>query len=78
MEDFEFIRRLRRQRQISILPDCVRTSPRRYLNLGIFKTWCLNQIIIVAYPYLGIPPERLACEYLDGKGESGYLFDWTG
>jgi rSAM/selenodomain-associated transferase 2/rSAM/selenodomain-associated transferase 1 len=67
MEDFEFIRRLRRRGKISILPACVRTSPRRYLNLGIFKTWCLNQIIIVAY-YLGVPAERLACWYRREKG----------
>jgi rSAM/selenodomain-associated transferase 2/rSAM/selenodomain-associated transferase 1 len=62
MEDFEFIRRLRRKGKISILPDCVRTSPRRYLNFGIFKTWFLNQIIIAAY-YLGVSPERLARWY---------------
>jgi rSAM/selenodomain-associated transferase 2/rSAM/selenodomain-associated transferase 1 len=68
MEDFEFIRRLRRKGKISILPDCVRTSPRRYLNFGIFKTWCLNQFIIAAY-YLGVPPERLACWYRREKGK---------
>ncbi|MGD8446046.1 MAG: TIGR04283 family arsenosugar biosynthesis glycosyltransferase, partial [Desulfobacterales bacterium] len=62
MEDFELIRRLRRKGKISILPDCVTTSPRRYLNFGIIKTWCLNQIIIAAY-YLGVPPTRLACWY---------------
>ena len=70
MEDFELIRRLRRKGKISILPDCVRTSPRRYLNFGIFKTWFLNQIIIAAY-YLGIPPERLAGWYRREKGNSG-------
>jgi len=67
MEDFEFIRRLRRKGKISILPDRVRTSPRRYLNFGILKTWLLNQIIIVAY-YLGVPPERLASWYRREKG----------
>jgi hypothetical protein len=68
MEDFELIRRLRRKGKITILPDCVRTSPRRYLNFGIFKTWCLNQIIIAAY-YLGVPTERLACWYRREKGK---------
>jgi hypothetical protein len=67
MEDFELIRRLRRKGKISILPESVRTSPRRYLNFGILKTWFLNQIIIAAY-YLGISPERLACWYRRGKG----------
>jgi rSAM/selenodomain-associated transferase 2 len=70
MEDFELIRRLRRKGKISILPESVRTSPRRYLNIGILKTWFLNQIIIAAY-YLGIPPERLACWYHREKGNPG-------
>jgi len=67
MEDFELIRRLRRKGKITILPESVRTSPRRYLNFGILKTWFLNQIIITAY-YLGISPERLACWYRREKG----------
>ena len=67
MEDFELVRRLRRRGKISILPVSVHTSPRRYLNFGIFKTWFLNQIIIAAY-YLGIPPQRLACWYRREKG----------
>ena len=70
MEDFELIRRLRRTGKITILPESVRTSPRRYLNFGILKTWLLNQIIIVAY-YLGIPPERLAGWYRREKGNPG-------
>jgi len=70
MEDFELIRRLRRKGKITILPASVRTSPRRYLNFGILKTWLLNQIIIAAY-YLGIPPERLACWYRRERGNSG-------
>jgi rSAM/selenodomain-associated transferase 2/rSAM/selenodomain-associated transferase 1 len=70
MEDFELIRRLRRKGKITILPESVRTSPRRYLNFGILKTWFLNQIIIAAY-YLGISPERLACWYRREKGNPG-------
>jgi hypothetical protein len=34
------------------------TSQRRWLHLGIFNTWLINQMIIIAF-YLGIPPERL-------------------
>ena len=67
MEDFELIRRLRRKGKISILPESVRTSPRRYLNFGILKTWFLNQIIVVAY-YIGVPPERMAGWYRREKG----------
>jgi len=70
MEDFEFIRRLRQKGEIRILPACVHTSPRRYLNFGILKTWLLNQIIIAAY-YLGIAPERLARWYGREKGNPG-------
>ena len=70
MEDFELIRRLRRKGKISILPESVRTSPRRYLNFGILKTWFLNQIIIAAY-FMGIAPERLARWYRREKGNPG-------
>ncbi len=67
MEDFELVRRLKRRGKIAILPESVRTSPRRWLNFGIFKTWLLNQIIIVAY-YLGVSPQRLSQWYHREKG----------
>jgi rSAM/selenodomain-associated transferase 2 len=70
MEDFELIRRLRRKGKITILPESVLTSPRRYLNFGILKTWFLNQIIIAAY-FMGIAPERLARWYRREKGNPG-------
>jgi len=69
MEDFEFVRRLKRKGKIAILPESVQTSPRRWLNYGILKTWLLNQIIIVAF-YLGISPRRLAQWYGRDKGKS--------
>jgi rSAM/selenodomain-associated transferase 2/rSAM/selenodomain-associated transferase 1 len=69
MEDFELIRRLRRKGKIAILDQYVKTSPRRWQNLGIFKTWLINQIIIVAY-LLGVPPERLSRWYRREKGKS--------
>jgi rSAM/selenodomain-associated transferase 2 len=75
MEDFELIRRLRRKGKIVILPESVQTSPRRWLNFGIFKTWFLNQMIIIAY-YTGISPKQLARWYRRGKGQSGKLFFW--
>jgi rSAM/selenodomain-associated transferase 2/rSAM/selenodomain-associated transferase 1 len=58
MEDFILIRRLKHKGKIIIMPAAVVTSPRRWLHMGIFKTWLINQLIIIAY-YLGIPPERL-------------------
>jgi rSAM/selenodomain-associated transferase 2/rSAM/selenodomain-associated transferase 1 len=69
MEDFVLIRRLKRKGKIIILPQCVLTSPRRWIQMGIFKTWLINQLIIIAY-YLGIPPKRLASWYRREKGKS--------
>jgi rSAM/selenodomain-associated transferase 2/rSAM/selenodomain-associated transferase 1 len=58
MEDFILIRRLKHKGKIIIVPAAVATSPRRWLHMGIFKAWLINQLIIIAY-YLGIAPERL-------------------
>jgi rSAM/selenodomain-associated transferase 2 len=58
MEDFEFIRRLKRTGKIAILPASVLTSPRRWLQKGVIYTTLLNQIIIIAY-FLGISPQRI-------------------
>ncbi|MBW2337662.1 MAG: TIGR04283 family arsenosugar biosynthesis glycosyltransferase [Deltaproteobacteria bacterium] len=69
MEDFELIRRLKKKSKIAILPESVITSPRRWQNLGVFKTWLLNQIIIGAY-FIGIPPHRLDRWYGRGKGRT--------
>ena len=68
MEDFELIRRLKRKGKIIILNQSVTTSPRRWHNLGIFKTWLLNQMIAVGY-MLGYSPERLAQWYRREKGK---------
>lgn len=68
MEDFELVRRLKRNGKIAILPESVQTSPRRWLKFGIVKTWLLNQIIIAAY-YLGISPQRLSQWYGRDKGK---------
>ena len=68
MEDFELVRRLRRRGKIVILDQSVTTSPRRWQNLGIFKTWMLNQVIAIGY-MLGCPPERLADWYRREKGK---------
>ena len=69
MEDFELVRRLKKKGKIVILPDAVKTSPRRWQNFGIFKTWFLNQIIVAAY-FIGIPPQRLAFWYRREKGRT--------
>lgn len=68
MEDFDLVRRLKNIGNITILPDTVKTSPRRWQDLGVLHTWILNQVIIAAY-YLGIPPRRLALWYRREKGK---------
>jgi rSAM/selenodomain-associated transferase 2/rSAM/selenodomain-associated transferase 1 len=72
MEDFILVRRLKRKGKIVIVPKAVTTSPRRWLHLGIFKTWLINQLIIIAY-YLGLPSERLTRLYRREAGKSGNL-----
>ena len=69
MEDVELVRRLKKIGKITILPDSVTTSPRRWQNLGVFKTWLLNQVILAAY-FIGIPPQRLADWYRREKGKA--------
>jgi hypothetical protein len=60
---------LKRQGKIFIVPAAVVTSPRRWLHLGIFKTWLTNQLIVIAY-YLGATPEQLTRLYRREAGKS--------
>ena len=62
MEDFEFIKRIRRQGKIAIAPAVVVTSGRRWQKLGVWKTTLINQAIIAGY-YLGISPPKLSKFY---------------
>ena len=70
MEDFILVRRLKHKGKIVIVPKAVVTSPRRWLHLGILRTWLINQLIIMAY-YLGLPSERLTRIYRREAGKSG-------
>lgn len=67
MEDFEFIRRLKRIGRIEIAPAAVQTSARRWLSVGIWRTWWINQLVVAGY-YLGISPQRLTAFYRRQKG----------
>jgi len=67
MEDFELLRRLKRRGKIVLLPQAVLTSPRRWLKIGILKTWLINQTIVLAY-CLGVAPQRLERWYSRKKG----------
>ena len=62
MEDFEFVRRLRRRGRIRIASLCVTTSGRRWQELGSWRTTWINQKVILGY-CLGVSPERLAAWY---------------
>lgn len=66
MEDFEFVRRLKKQGRIEIVPQAVLTSARRWQQLGVLKTTAINQILIIAY-FLGVSPDRLAFWYIEEK-----------
>ena len=67
MEDYAFVKLLKSHGHISILPDFVISSARRWENLGVMKTTCINQIIVFSY-HLGIAPHRLARWYQRLKG----------
>lgn len=67
MEDFEMVRRLRARGRVVTLPAAIRTSPRRWLNLGVGRTTLINQTIVLAY-YAGASPQKLARFYRRSKG----------
>ena len=58
MEDFELICNLKRRGSIVTLPTPVVTSARRWLEMGVWQTTLINQVILTAY-FLGISPIRI-------------------
>lgn len=62
MEDFEFVRRAKKQGKIAIAPAAVTTSGRRWQKLGVWQTTLINQLIILGY-YSGISPAKLSNFY---------------
>jgi hypothetical protein len=62
MEDFVFMRRLRKRGRIVTLPEAVLTSARRWQELGVLRTLVVNQLMILGY-IAGVPVERLARLY---------------
>lgn len=67
MEDFVFLKKMRKKGAIIILPECATTSARRWQNMGIVRTTLRNQIIVCGY-YLGVPPVILAKWYRRRRG----------
>ena len=62
MEDYELARRMKRAGPTTVLPLTVRTSGRRFLAKGVFRTTVTNWAIIAGY-HLGISPVTLARWY---------------
>lgn len=67
MEDFVFIKMMKRQGKIIILPECATTSARRWQNMGIVQTTLINQLIVCGYG-LGVPSVILAKWYRRMRG----------
>jgi rSAM/selenodomain-associated transferase 2 len=62
MEDVEFVRRLRRQGRVVLLPEAVTTSARRWEEEGLVWTTVRNGLLLAGFR-LGVPPTRLAQWY---------------
>lgn len=65
MEDIEFSRRLRAAGRIAVLDPPVRSSARRHLRKGAWRTSIQNGLFIVLY-HLGVSPHRLHRWYYRG------------
>ncbi len=73
-EDFAFLRRLRRRGRIALAPAAVATSARRWLRLGVVRTWLINQLLVAAF-LAGVPPRRLAAWYRSGAAAQAFPVD---
>ncbi|MCP4752884.1 MAG: DUF2064 domain-containing protein [Proteobacteria bacterium] len=62
MEDFEYVRRLRKSAAIVLSELSVVTSGRRWEKLGVARTTLVNQIVVLLY-FLGVSPDRLRRRY---------------
>jgi len=62
MEDFQFIRRVKKLGRVAIVPAKVQTSARRWQKLGVWQTTLINQLVIIAF-FLGISPQKIANFY---------------
>jgi len=62
MEDFAFMRRVRRFGRIAIVRKRVLTSGRRWAAWGLWKTTMKNQVVILSY-LLRVSPNRIAARY---------------
>ena len=58
MEDVRMVQALRTRGRLTILPQAVRTSGRRWQRDGVLYTTVRNTLLITLY-FWGVPPERL-------------------
>ncbi len=70
MEDYAFVRSMRRRGRVVLAPASVLTSPRRWRARGVVRTCLLNQAILAAYR-LGVPPQVLAAWYRGRRVRQG-------
>lgn len=71
LEDYEFVRRMKKYGRVDVVPAAVVTSSRRFIINGILKTFLLNRFALLSF-HLGISPERIALLYhhfLKSSGE---------
>ena len=62
MEDVEFSCRLRRHGRMAVLRPAIRSSPRKHLQQGSWRTTILNGLMLLMY-VSGASPERLHARY---------------
>lgn len=62
MEDYEFVKRLRRRGRLRVIPYFARTSARRYLRHGVLRQHAKNISIWLRYLW-GVDPAGLARSY---------------
>lgn len=67
MEDFIFMRSLRRHGKVVTLPQVVVTSARRWEKMGVVRTTLINQLMVCGYT-LGVPTATLAKWYQRARG----------
>ena len=59
MEDYEFVKRVKRLGRVLLAEGTIKTSARRWHKLGFWRTTWINQWMVVAYRF-GVPAEQLA------------------
>lgn len=67
MEDVEFTRRLRRGHRVALLAPAIRSSPRKHLERGRWRTTLANAAFLLGHT-VGVSPQRLHRWYYPRSG----------